>query len=118
MRYASFKVPVKGTVDASVVVLPGPAGGELANVNRWRGQIGLEPLDAGALSGARKTIATKAGPLNVYDFTNDAKPRSRVVAGLAEIQGNTWFVKLTGDADAVASARKDFMQLLGSLRFE
>ena len=118
MRFASFQVPVKGAVDASVVVLPGPAGGELANVNRWRNQIGLPPLDEGALSGARKTIATKAGPLNVYDFTNDAKPASRVVAGLAQIQGNTWFVKLTGDADAVAAARKDFMQLLGSLRLD
>ena len=118
MRFATFKPPVQGKIDGSVVVLPGPAGGELANVNRWRNQIGLPPLDAGALSGARKTIATKAGPLAVYDFTNDAKPGSRVVAGLAEIQGNTWFVKLTGDADAVAAARKDFMQLLGSLRLD
>ena len=118
MRFATFKPPVPGKIDGSVVVLPGPAGGELANVNRWRNQIGLPPLDEGALSGARKTIATKAGPLNVYDFTNDAKPASRVVAGLAQIQGNTWFVKLTGDADAVAAARKDFMQLLGSLRLD
>ena len=118
MRLATFKPPVPGKIDGSVVVLPGPAGGELANVNRWRNQIGLPPLDEGALAGARKTIQTKAGPLKVFDFTNDATPKSRVVAGLAEIQGNTWFVKLTGDADAVAAARKDFMQLLGSLRLD
>ncbi len=118
IRYASFKVPVKGTVDASVVVLPGAAGGELANVNRWRGQIGLEPLDEAALASARKTIATKAGPLKVYDFTSGGASGKRLVAGLAEIEGNTWFVKLTGDAAAVGAARQDFMKLLGSLRLD
>lgn len=115
MRYATFTPPVPGKVDASVVVLPGPAGGELANVNRWRGQIGLPAIDEAALAAARRTVRTKAGPLNVYDF---AAPGSRLVAALAESGGNTWFVKMTGDADAVGAARDDFMKLLGSLRFD
>jgi len=118
MRYATLKPPVVGKVDASVVVLPGPAGGELANVNRWRGQIGLPPLDDGALAKARKVVKTKAGPLKIYDFTSEGATRSRLVAGLAEAKGDTWFVKITGDADAVGAAREDFMKLLGSLRFE
>jgi hypothetical protein len=104
-------------VDASVVVLPGPAGGELANVNRWRNQIGLAPIDEGALAAARKVIQTKAGPLKVYDFTNGDRT-SRVVAGLTESGGNTWFVKLSGETAAVGAAREDFMKLLRSLRFE
>jgi hypothetical protein len=99
-------------------VLPGPAGGELANVNRWRGQIGLPPLDEAALAAARQVVKAKAGPLKVYDFTNEAKPGSRLVAALAESGGNTWFVKMTGDAEAVGAARPDFMKLLGSLRFD
>ncbi len=120
MRFATLKPPAsaKGKIDGSVVVLPGPAGGELANVNRWRGQIGLGAIDEAALARARKVMQTKAGPLKVYDFTSDGKPASRLVAGLAEVQGNTWFVKLTGDADAVGAARDDFMKLLGSLRFD
>jgi hypothetical protein len=120
MRFATLKPPpsVKGKIDASVVVLPGPAGGELANVNRWRGQIGLGAIDEAALAAARKVIRTKAGPLRVYDFTSDGKPRSRLVAGLTEAAGNTWFVKLTGDAEAVGAAREDFMKLLGSLSFD
>ena len=56
MRYASLKPPVPGRIDGSVVVLPGPAGGELANVNRWRGQIGLAAIDEAALTAARKVI--------------------------------------------------------------
>jgi len=118
MRFATLKPPVAGKIDASVVVLPGPAGGELANVNRWRGQIGLPALDEAGLARARKVVRTKAGPLKVYDFTSEGTPRSRLVAGLTEASGDTWFVKMTGDADAVSAARADFMQLLGSLRFE
>ena len=117
MRYASFKVPVKGTIDASVVVLPGPAGGELANVNRWRGQIGLDPLDEAGLAAARKSVPTKAGPIKVYDFASGASGK-RLVAGLTEVSGNTWFVKLTGEAAAVGAARDDFMKLIGSLRVD
>jgi hypothetical protein len=118
MRFATLKPPVGGKVDASVVVLPGPAGGELANVNRWRGQIGLPAIDEASLARARKLMKTQAGPLKVYDFTSEGAPRSRVVAGLTEAAGSTWFVKISGDAEAVGAAREDFMQLLGSLRFE
>jgi len=118
MRFATFKVPVKGTADASVVVLPGPAGGELANVNRWRGQIGLPALDEPGLAAARKVLATKAGPLRVYDFAAGGTTGKRLLAGLTEAAGNTWFVKMTGDAGAVGAARDDFMKLLGSLRFD
>jgi hypothetical protein len=118
MRYATITPPVKGKVDASVVVLPGPAGGELANVNRWRNQIGLPPLaDDAAMTKARKMVPTSAGPLAIYDFSSDAQ-KSRVVAGLTVHEGATWFVKLSGDAAAVEAARPDFMKLLGSLRFD
>lgn len=118
MRYATIKVPVAGRIDASVVVLPGPAGGELMNVNRWRGQIGLDPIEEGALAAARKVVQTKAGALSVYDFTSDGQKKSRLIAGLLEAGGSTWFVKVTGDADAVGKASHDFNSLLGSLRLE
>jgi hypothetical protein len=118
MRYASLKAPVQGKADGSVVVLPGPAGGELSNVNRWRGQIGLGPIDDAALAAARKIVATKAGKVSVYDFTSEGHQKSRLVAGLLEAGGSTWFVKLTGDEAAVTAARPDFMKLLESLRLD
>ena len=43
MRVASFKVAGADgkQADVSVVPLPGMAGSDFANVNRWRGQVGL-----------------------------------------------------------------------------
>ena len=118
MRYATLKAPVTGRIEASVVVLPGPAGGELANVNRWRGQIGLSPIDEAALASARKIVKSKAGSVSVYDFSSGGQKESRVIAGMVVASGNSWFVKMTGDADPVAAARADFIHLLETLRFE
>ncbi len=119
MRYATLKPPVEGKVDVSVVVLPGPAGGELANVNRWRGQIGLPPVDEPTLAASRRAVKTAgAGTVNVYDFTSEGNVKSRVVAGLTEKEGSTWFVKMSGDAGPVAKAQPDFLRLLETLNFE
>lgn len=119
MRFATFKAPYAGKLEATVVVLPGPAGGELANVNRWRGQIALPALDEAGLAKARTGLKTRAGAVNVYDFTSEGQSKSRLVAGyISTPDGNTWFLKLTGDAAAVAKAKPDFMTILGSLHLD
>lgn len=116
MRYATLKPPVQGKIDVSVITLPGEAGGELANVNRWRGQIGLAPVDEAALAKSRKTVKAPAGTVALYDFTNEGSTPSRMVAGLLVSRGNSWFVKMVGDPGPVASARADFISLLETLR--
>jgi hypothetical protein len=117
MRFATLNPPGPGKVELSVVVLPGPAGGELANVNRWRGQIGLAPLEETALGLARKAVKSKAGTVAVYDFTSEGDVKTRMVTGLlATEDGNTWFLKLMGDAEPVGRAKPAFMKMLETLR--
>ena len=53
-----------------------------------------------------------------YDFESEGTKRTRTLAGLLERDGRTWFVKMTGDAEAVDAARKDFLGLMESLHFE
>ena len=47
MRLASYKVNDEegNELDFSVTSFPGDVGGLLANVNRWLGQIGVQPTD-------------------------------------------------------------------------
>jgi hypothetical protein len=100
----------------SVVVLPGAAGGEVANVNRWRGQIGLPPLDDATLAKNRQVVKTKLGPVAVYDFTSLGDVKSRMVTGLVSTaDGNTWFFKLMGESEPVGKAKPAFMKYLESL---
>ena len=119
MRYATLTPPGQGKVEMSVVVLPGAAGGELNNVNRWRGQIGLPPMDEAALGQARKAVKSKVGPVSVYDFTSAGEIKSRMVTGLlATPDGSTWFFKLMGDADPVGKAKPAFMKYLETLHLD
>ena len=116
MRLATLKPPVAGKVDVSLIMLPGTAGGELGNVNRWRGQVGLPPVDEAARAQMRKEVTSKAGLVSVYDFTGEGAEKQRMVAGLLFTDGRSWFFKMTGDPDAVGSAKADFLKLLESLR--
>jgi hypothetical protein len=118
VRYATLKPVVPGKIDVSVVVLPGPAGGELANVNRWRGQIGLGPIDERALATVKSSLKTKAGAVAVYDLVSDGEKKSRMLAAILASEEGTWFIKMLGDERLVASARPDFLRLLRSLRFD
>ena len=58
MRVASFVV--KGAdgqqADVSIIPLPGGAGGDASNVNRWRGQVGLPTVSPEELSQAAMMI--------------------------------------------------------------
>jgi hypothetical protein len=118
MRFATLVPGTPGKLDVSVVVLPGPAGGEIANVNRWRGQIGLPPVDEAELARNRKELRSPAGPVALFDFTSDGTVKTRMVAGILFARGNSWFVKMVGDAGPVATARPDFVRVLESLRLD
>jgi len=117
MRFATLRPPVPGKIDVSVVMLPGPAGGELANVNRWRGQIGLPPVDEAARGQIRKEVGSKAGTVSLYDFTHEGVATQRMLAGLLFVEGRSWFVKMVGEAGPVEAARSDFLGLLETLHF-
>ena len=116
MRLATFVPPGGLKTEATVVALPGDSGGELANVNRWRGQIALPPTDEAGMAAARTTLTTKAGPASLYDFTGTGAVRTRLIAVALNAGGTTWFFKLMGDAAATESARPAFLTLLKELR--
>jgi hypothetical protein len=116
MRLATFTPPGGLKTEGTVVAIPGESGGELANVNRWRGQIGLPPTDDAGMAAARETLATKAGPASVYDFTSKDKVPSRLIAAVVNAGGTSWFFKLKGDAAATESARSGFLMIVKGLK--
>ncbi|MBI4062130.1 MAG: hypothetical protein HY403_11965 [Elusimicrobia bacterium] len=115
IRLATFTPPGGLKTEATVVALPGDSGGELANVNRWRGQIGLPPTDEAGMAAARARIATKAGPATIYDFTGTGETRARMIVAAVGVGGTTWFFKLMGEAAATESARAGFMTMIKGL---
>jgi hypothetical protein len=118
MRYATLQPSVQGKTEVSIVMLTGTVGGELANVNRWRGQIGLKAVDEAALPKLRTAVNSKAGVVALYDFSSESQAKSRMVVGMLATADGSWFLKLNGDADAVSAARAGFATFLETLRLE
>ena len=119
MRFATIRPDGAQSPEITVVMLAGAAGGELANVNRWRGQVNLGPIDQAGLASARKTLATQIGLVAVHDFAGQGPAAMRMVAALwTDAAGNSWFLKTTGATVAVDAVKPGILTLLETLRFE
>ena len=115
MRYASFTVagPKGDAADISVIMLPGQAGGDLENVNRWRGQIGLPPVDTAGLKSLLEPVKYKDGDIQLTDMSG---PKARVLAGWTRYEGSTWFFKMNGPDALVAAEKAGFVKFLQSVQ--
>lgn len=116
MRVASFKVAgADGKLaDVSVVPLPGMAGGDFANVNRWRGQVGLSAASDDELQSAAQTVQAGGQPAQLYDSAGQS---SRILGVIQHRDGTTWFYKMTGDPALVGVQKQSFIAFLQSLNF-
>ena len=117
MRASTLLPPAAGgKAEMTVIALPGDVGGELANVNRWRGQLALPPIAQSELAPLRSTVHSRAGDVLLYDFSGGGAKRTRLLAGMIRVSGTTWFLKLMGDEAAVKAAEPAFRKLLGGLK--
>ena len=113
MRVGSFKVTGAGgkLADVSIIPLGGIAGGNVANVNRWRGQLQLPPV--AELAGAVDTLEANGLHLLVFDAANGG---SRILGAIVPRPGETWFFKLTGPDDLVARTKPAFLDFLKTVK--
>ncbi|MEP6810462.1 MAG: hypothetical protein ABI992_09480 [Chthoniobacterales bacterium] len=124
MRLASFTAaaPNGKKVDVSVVSLGGAAGGDLANVNRWRDQLKLPPIDQAALQQAAEHLQVDGRDFLIFDLASadaigDPPEKARIIAAMVDEGERSWFIKMTGEDAAVASQKNAFTDFLRSLKF-
>ncbi len=115
MAVSSYIVRGQGGAKAQVSVSALPANAnskdELANVNRWRGQVALPEIDVDQLARDRERIQIAGHPAALFDMagTTDSK-KTRILAAM-QIRGDAvWFFKMTGDDDLVKTQRDIFLQ--------
>lgn len=116
MRVASFVTPGNGT--ASIVVLGGDAGGLVANVNRWRGQLGLASETEQSILAATKSARGPHGEFRWLRILGGGKDRQGILAAVISRAGNTVFVKLSASSDVLDQNQDQFLSLSRSIRFE
>lgn len=118
MRKASFAVPGGGGgSELSITAFPGDVGGELANVNRWRGQVGLGALSPAELDASLTRIDVDGLKVAVVDLAPEGDPSGKGILGaIVPFDGATWFFKLTGPVTALKAAKPGFLGFLHTLK--
>lgn len=100
----------------TVVSLPGDAGGDLANINRWRRQLGLPPvesIDDGSV--ARFELRSGASAKLVDLIAAEGDPGAqRMVAAWHQQGGTSWFFKMMGTALVVQGELERFRQFVAT----
>jgi hypothetical protein len=115
---ASFAI-VEGDKRAMVTV--SKAGGKLLeNINRWRGQVGLEPISEAQLAkdGKEVPVGREKGVLVDLIGGPNANPNmSRIVGAVVFRVDSAWFFKMTGPTDLVGKQKDAFESFLKSVSF-
>ena len=119
MRRATYAITGEGgaTAELSITAFPGDVGGEVANVNRWRGQLQLAPQSEADVAAAIARLESNGLKIGFVEMANpNAATPTRVLGAFVPHAGSTWFFKLTGSDSLVAKEKVAFLQFLNTLR--
>lgn len=106
MRIATYTAP-NGT-EVAITAFPGDVGGLVANVNRWRGQVGLEPTDE---QGMMDQLARLKGVDGVDVIIVDLQGDQRLIGTVINVNdGKTWFVKAMGESEIIEPNKIDIVR--------
>ncbi len=105
-----------GEADMAITAFPGDVGGDLANLNRWRGQIGLPPVDQKEFDRTTVHIDRNGLHMNVVDIAGTGANAQRIIGAMVPHQGATWFFKLSGPDALVAREKVAFLALLDTVK--
>jgi hypothetical protein len=118
MRKATYAVPgAGGESDLSITAFPGDVGGELMNVNRWRGQLALPPLRAEELDASVSHVEANGLKMTLVELASQGDPGGKAMMGaIVPVNGSTWFFKLTGPGSSVRASKPEFLEFLHTVR--
>jgi hypothetical protein len=118
MRKGSYALKRDGAeADLSITAFPGDTGGLHANLNRWRGQVGLSPASAADLDAALVHVDGQGLHFDVIELVGTANgAASRMLGAVTSFGGNSWFFKLLGPDALVAAEKNAFVEFLKTVK--
>jgi hypothetical protein len=88
-------------------------------VNRWRGQVQLEPIDEVTLAKSAEHVDANGHDFLVVDLASDeptSGEKQRIVAAILNENDRCWFIKMTGEDAAVTFQKGAFTDFLSGLK--
>ncbi len=119
-RKAAFRV-TEGDQKAEITVIDlEPAAGDLlANINRWRTQVGLSEQTQADLDKELKqvTVSNLPGQYVVLEGPGTAGKPQTILGVMVKRDARPWFIKLMGDAPLAAREKERFEAFVKSIKF-
>ena len=113
---ASYEIPYQNdSADLSITKFSGDAGGVLANVNRWRRQLNLEPQTLEEIKAASIMGSSMIGNFFVYKIINEKQNQAFLCAILPYID-STIFIKLNSSIITANALEKKFLDFCSSFK--
>lgn len=106
--------------DQRIETTVSPAGGDLlANMNRWRQQVGLSEFTAEEMNKAFEPREVNGQPAKFIEMhAPDTAPKKDSILGVVIEDGDrTWFIKLRGSTDLAKRERENFEAFAKSLKW-
>lgn len=117
MRKGSYAVKGDGAeADMAITAFPGDVGGDLANLNRWRGQIQLPPVGQAEFEASTQHLDRNGLHMTVVDIAGNGANAQRILGAMVPFAGATWFFKLSGPDALVAKEKSVFMAFLDTVK--
>lgn len=120
-RAATLRV-TQGDKQAEITVIPlgAQSGSLLENVNRWRSQIDLGPVEETGLKQLVRSIPVgeaQAVYVTIIGPESAGNKRQGMLAAVLPHDGRTWYFKMLGPAELVENQKSAFESFLSSVRF-
>lgn len=115
VRKAAWQIEGDGkSAEVAVTVFPGDVGGTLANINRWRRQVGLGPISSVDEANVDHRHVQR---LHIDTVMIEGSGGQSILASIVPYNGKTWFFKMMGDTELVSAQRETWDEFIGSIYF-
>ena len=115
IRKGNFKIEAdNGTAEVTILTFPGDVGGTLANINRWRDQIGLNPITSKDTDALGETYPIAKHEALYIRLEGESQS---ILGAILPFHGSTWFFKMIGDTQPVLDNDEAMKQFLNSIQF-
>jgi len=106
--------------EVTITPLPESAAGIPANINRWRGQLGLSPVSESELKAAAQAYQVDGQSAHLVRLVGpeDANPRRAITAAVVPHDGVNWIFALKADAAVAEQEQANFEKFVGSVKFQ
>ena len=104
-----------GMGDLSVVKLSSDGGGLEANINRWRGQLNLDPISLEQINASSFIGIASVGNFQWFEII-DKNNINAILAAIIPFKNFTYFVKLNATKKGTDEIKADFINFCSSFK--